>query len=70
MEMLYRLSYEGAHNRDHPSGQHDSDAKWRADELTEVGRLDEPRRVRKRHTTPKATPFIRSRLGCCAKREI
>ena len=26
MEMLYRLSYVGAHDGDHPSGQHGSDA--------------------------------------------
>ena len=26
MEMLYRLSYVGAHDRDHPSGQRGSDA--------------------------------------------
>src|SRR5262252_6303931 len=27
MEMLYRLSYVGAHDRDHPSGQRGSDAE-------------------------------------------
>ena len=29
MEMLYRLSYVGAHDRLHPSGQHGSDAERR-----------------------------------------
>ena len=33
MEMLYRLSYVGAHDRDHPSGQRGSDAE-RKERLT------------------------------------
>jgi len=32
----------GAHDRDHPSGQHGKDAERRADALTDVGRLVEP----------------------------
>src|SRR5262249_41621289 len=37
MEMLYRLSYVGAHDRDHPSGRRGSDAERKE-------RLDRPMR--------------------------
>ena len=55
MEMLYRLSYVGAHDGDHPSGQHGSDVNEAMDAgsggLEEV----EPGCARIKTHHPKAT---------------
>src|SRR5580765_2830908 len=56
MEMLYRLSYVGAHDRDHPSGQRGSDAERKERWTGRCGRAVAARVcVWKRHTTPKPT---------------
>ena len=69
MEMLYRLSYVGAHDGDHPSGQHGSDANEAMDAgsggLEEV----EPGCARKRHTTPRRLPLRKSSRGVARIRE-
>src|SRR5262249_11216724 len=69
MEMLYRLSYVGAHDRDHPSGQRGSDAVPNAVIVWPMreGWLNPG--VWKRHTTPKATSSLKVVWGVARNAE-
>ena len=66
MEMLYRLSYVGAHDGDHPSGQHGSDANETM--MDRIGRAlgCEPRVCEKKTHHPKATSVAKVVKGCRA----
>jgi len=58
----------GAHDGDHPSGQHGSDANEAMD-AGSGGLEEEPGCARKRHTTPRRLPLRKSSRGVARIRE-
>lgn len=63
MEMLYRLSYVGAHDRDHPSGQRGSDAERKERWTGRCGRAGAARVCEEKTHHPEGDLRIEGRLG-------
>ena len=63
MEMLYRLSYVGAHDRDHPSGQRGSDAERKERWTGRCGRAGAARVCVEKTHHPEGVSLAGSRLG-------
>ena len=71
MEMLYRLSYVGAHDGDHPSGQHGLDAERGAVfDWSDAGGLRESGCAEEKTHHPEGDLRWKVVLGCRAKRGI
>ena len=63
MEMLYRLSYVGAHDRDHPSGRRGSDAERKERWTGRCGRAGEARVCVEKTHHPEGDLSDEGRLG-------
>src|SRR5215471_1893268 len=63
MEMLYRLSYVGAHDRDHPSGQRGSDAERKERWTGRCGRAGSARVCLEKTHHPEGDLRVEGRLG-------
>ena len=59
MEMLYRLSYVGAHDRDHPSGQRGSDAERKERWTGRCGRAGSARVCEEKTHHPEGDLLVR-----------
>ena len=63
MEMLYRLSYVGAHDRDHPSEQRGSDAERKERWTGRCGRAGAARVCVEKTHHPEGDLLVEGRLG-------